>query len=234
MSVRKFNRGERRYDQEDICMTGWLYTITNIRTNKLYIGQTIHKEHRFDQHKRGLNGNYHENPELQKDWERYGEDAFVFEWVSEHQLDDLTQAEQDLVDHLREIGKVYNRGICVDNVMRGRKHTPEAIAKMSAWQKGRPKSEAHIQAMSECQKGKKHTEESKKKISEAQKGKTISEETKEKLRVAHTGKKMPDAAVEKTRKANVGKIVSEETKAKMKAAATKRWAKKKEANMSTN
>jgi len=57
---------------------------------------------------------------------------------------------------------------------RGVKHTPEAIAKMSKAQKGKPKSAMHRKKLREARKGKSngpHSEETKKKIGDSNRGK---------------------------------------------------------------
>ena len=92
--------------------------------------------------------------------------------------------------------------------MKGKKHTPEALIKMRAWQAvpeikqkqrervlgeknhfyGKSHSEETKNKISEANKGKTHTEEARKKMSEAAKGRIFSEEHKRKLSESKKGK----------------------------------------------
>lgn len=60
----------------------YIYKITNLVNNKVYIGQTIQSpERRWTEHKRDLNSNSHCNVHLQSAWNKYGQDNFVFEVI---------------------------------------------------------------------------------------------------------------------------------------------------------
>ena len=61
-----------------------IYKITCKVNNKIYIGSTeVCFKQRFTKHKQRLRNNYHENDYLQKSWNKYGEDNFVFEILEE-------------------------------------------------------------------------------------------------------------------------------------------------------
>ena len=61
-----------------------IYKITCKVNNKIYIGSTeVCFKQRFKKHKQRLRNNYHENDYLQKSWNKYGEDNFVFEILEE-------------------------------------------------------------------------------------------------------------------------------------------------------
>ena len=63
-------------------MIFYYYQITNIQTNKKYIGITEKEpEERFTQHKKLLEKNKHFNYMLQEDWLKYGESNFIFEVI---------------------------------------------------------------------------------------------------------------------------------------------------------
>lgn len=127
---------------------------------------------------------------------------------------------------------------------RGRKHTPEAIAKMSLAKKGKPNlklrgrklSPEQIEQIRRVRLGYKHTEESKRKMSESRRGeknhffgKHHAVETREKLSIAHMGKKwtipMPLETREKIAATKRGKPRSAETRAKISATRIERYGK---------
>lgn len=56
-----------------------IYQITNMVNGKYYIGSAGSFERRQWQHKYDLKRNTHKNPRLQAAWNKYGEEAFVFE-----------------------------------------------------------------------------------------------------------------------------------------------------------
>ena len=61
-----------------------IYKITCKINNKVYIGSTeVCFKQRFKKHKQRLRNNYHENDYLQKSWNKYGEDNFIFEILEE-------------------------------------------------------------------------------------------------------------------------------------------------------
>ena len=63
-------------------MIFYYYQITNIQTNKKYIGITEKEPNeRFNQHKKLLEKNKHFNYILQEDWLKYGKDNFTFEVI---------------------------------------------------------------------------------------------------------------------------------------------------------
>ena len=58
------------------------YQIINIKNNKKYIGITEKEVNiRFKEHKNLLNKNKHPNYNLQKDWNLFGEENFVFSLI---------------------------------------------------------------------------------------------------------------------------------------------------------
>lgn len=75
-----------------------IYSITNVVTGDMYIGQTIQDfEKRWKSHIRALNRGDHDNEYLQRSWNKYGEDAFKFKAI--HYCDEL--------DILNDLEKYY-------------------------------------------------------------------------------------------------------------------------------
>ena len=166
-------------------MTG-IYRITNLKNNKVYIGQAVDIEKRLEGHKRNLRGNYHINKHLQNAWNKYGEENFKFEIIEECEEDKLTEREQYWIDYYGGINDIINYNLR-DADMRGHL-SEETKMKMSEYWKGRTFSIETKRKMSENHAdvsgknnpmygtlggmyGKKHSIEWKQKASERFKGK---------------------------------------------------------------
>lgn len=175
-----------------------IYRITNLVNGKTYIGKTgVSFGDRWDCHKAQLNGGYHDNPHLQKAWNKYGSKSFEFAVVEV--VDDvsvLDDLERKYIKEYRSIGKCYNvldggdggfflgshlsedarRKIGEKNRvnMTGRKASEETKRKMSSSQKRRYANwtdedrAAHGKMMSECASGYHWSQESKDKFSKMQ------------------------------------------------------------------
>lgn len=92
---------------------------------------------------------------------------------------------------------------------------PDRNNKMSQTKKGQIRSESHKHNLSIALTGKKRTEESKLKQSIANKGKRLSEETKQKIGQGNKGKIVSEETRQKIGNIHRGKIVSEETRQKI-------------------
>lgn len=94
----------------DIYKTFGIYRITNLINGKTYIGKTgANFGDRWDCHRAQLRGGYHDNPHLQRAWNKYGENNFEFcivECVTDvSALDDL---EKKYIIQYRERNLCYN------------------------------------------------------------------------------------------------------------------------------
>ena len=56
-----------------------IYIIFNLAAQKAYVGRTRNLDSRYSDHVRQLRKGRHENPDLQRDWDRDGEENFI--WV---------------------------------------------------------------------------------------------------------------------------------------------------------
>lgn len=75
-----------------------IYSITNKIDGKKYIGQSVDISKRFFQHKSELRSNTHPNNHLQHSWNRYGEENFLFEIITECTMDELDEFEKYYID----------------------------------------------------------------------------------------------------------------------------------------
>lgn len=79
-----------------------IYKITNLITNKIYIGSTTIKNNdRWSTHKSNLNANRHINGHLQNAWNKYGKENFKFEYIHECEVnneEDIFFIEQEWLD----------------------------------------------------------------------------------------------------------------------------------------
>jgi len=58
---------------------GYLYKIVNTVNGKVYVGQAVDYERRWQEHRTALNNGTHYNAHLQRAWHTYGADSFTFE-----------------------------------------------------------------------------------------------------------------------------------------------------------
>lgn len=92
-------------------MKFYYYKITNIKNNKFYIGITENYQKRWQQHKNLLLNNKHPNYKLQKDWNVYKEESFIFEIILEKEFNTIEEGyhqEYELIENLKAISKGYN------------------------------------------------------------------------------------------------------------------------------
>lgn len=146
-----------------------VYRIVNNVTNKMYIGQTVNFRRRVTEHKCDLKYNRHSNPELQRDYNKYGLNSFKFELLEGCSKTKLLECETYWINYYggKESEYLYNK--CD---LSG--HNKDYKHNQSIAQKG-------IHTISET---------GRLRISQANRGKIISEEQKQKIRQA--AKSNPD------------------------------------------
>ena len=91
-------------------MIGYVYRITNIQTQKKYVGVTEDFERRKRRHIKELKNNTHHSPKLQNAWNYWGENNF--EWtvreVQINQYDDLYDIEIEEIKKYNSYNDGYN------------------------------------------------------------------------------------------------------------------------------
>lgn len=106
-------------------MKSGIYRIKSKTSNHFYIGSSFNMKERWNRHRRDLRAGKHHSIILQRAWDKYNEEDFVFEIIEYCEIDKLLEREQFFLDSELPI---YN--ICVTaGSQLGRKSTEEAKQK---------------------------------------------------------------------------------------------------------
>ena len=181
------------YKYEGFSLKSGVYKLTNKLNGRIYIGSAKEFKRRWSQHAKRLKSGKHSNKFLQADYNKCGEEAFVFEVIEviEGPQENRLLVEQTYIDqHYDEQQQCYNLTRSVnkrgprchsynpEQTATRRKENPnrhrwseEEKKAISAKLRGHIVSEETRQKLREKSLGKKHTEESKRKCSESNKGK---------------------------------------------------------------
>jgi group I intron endonuclease len=76
----------------------WIYKITCIGDNKVYVGSTHNIKRRWQIHRDTLKRNVHHNSYLQYAWNKYGKDSFKFEILEIVSFNEYREKEQYWID----------------------------------------------------------------------------------------------------------------------------------------
>jgi len=186
-----------------------IYQIRNTTNGKKYIGSSCNIIKRRYEHKYQLKRGTHGNSHLQRSWDKYGADSFIFEMIEPvTDKEALIQCEQRWLDIVRANGdEVYNIGESVDCPTRGIKF-----------------SEARITQMRAISKRQWEDPEYRAKTTAAHIGHLASEETRRKQSEAHKHQKPTRGAIEASRAATKKKWREDEGfRNKMSRLMAERW-----------
>lgn len=99
----------KRFTPKDYEIICGVYSITNKLNNKKYIGKSDNIYVRWDEHRKDLNKGVHHNKHLQRAWNKYGEENFIFEIVEKCKNDDIAyQRERYWVRYYDSFKNGYN------------------------------------------------------------------------------------------------------------------------------
>lgn len=213
-----------------------IYQIRNTVNGKTYIGSAMNIGSRWSTHRHLLRKNKHHSIYLQREWNKYGEDAFEFSVLEPCSILMLIFREQHYINF---VSPEYNIAKVAGSAL-GRKHSDETRKKMSESQKAqrakngnsRVVSDETRKRMSESQLRRfkestqprlPHSEETRLKISQAHQGKKLTEEAKQKISQLHKGRTFSDEHKKKIGEANKKRVYSDATKEKLRAAKKKWW-----------
>jgi len=129
-----------------------VYSITNMRSGKVYFGSTMRPfAQRWKEHRHRLRAGTHDNHGLLRDWQKDGVKSFCFSIIEElGNSDQPAKREQWHLDKARETGlSVYNVGAIVGFPRLGEHHTKEAKRKIGIASRRRIITEEARKHMSE-------------------------------------------------------------------------------------
>jgi group I intron endonuclease len=114
-----------------------IYKITCSTNGKFYIGSTGNFYNRRQRHVWHMRYGTHYNLKMQRTFNKYGLESLIFEVLETCSGDNVKAREQYWIDAYKP---ELNIALSAERPSLGLKRSPETIAKMSASQKGRPKS----------------------------------------------------------------------------------------------
>ena len=164
---------------EVLKMSSGIYKITNKITSKIYIGSSIDVRRRIMKHKSLLRRGKHHSKYLQNSWDKYGEEAFVFEKILE--VKDKTRLLEFEQEFINDLEPEFNMCPTAGNRL-GFKFSEETKSLLAEKSRGNKNF-----------KGRKHSEGTREKMRKAHLGKKMSAEAREKMRVANLGRKRPES-----------------------------------------
>jgi len=106
---------QKQIEKQPACV----YQILNKSNGKIYIGETLCGEIRWKQHLWRLRSNSHINPKLQKDYDKFGEEAFEWSIIKEVDKDKPTLLLEEIraIDSFLRQGKeLYNLSLTIDQL----------------------------------------------------------------------------------------------------------------------
>lgn len=185
-----------------VSLKSGVYQILNIEANKVYIGSSVNVLNRMKDHKKALMTNAHGNRHLQRAWNKYGAEAFIFERLERVPVARILEREQHWIDFygaaVRKNGynicpmagntlgfkptkeqrkKISERNSGAGNPMYGKTHSAEARAALSAFHTGLKMPKEFREKMSIVTKGENNGMHGKRHTVEVKK--TIAEKLKE-------------------------------------------------------
>lgn len=108
-----------------------IYYIENQINNKKYIGQSNNIKDRWRRHISELNKNKHHNDYLQKSWNKYGENNFVFEIIEYCSIENLDDREQYWINFYNTMDRDFGYNLKTGGQNGGSVMSDETKEKMS-------------------------------------------------------------------------------------------------------
>jgi predicted GIY-YIG superfamily endonuclease len=170
-------------------MKNVIYQIRNVVNGHYYVGSTVDSRKRFWAHRKALRTGAHDCVHLQRAWNKYGEDCFVFEILKQlDRREDLFLEEQTYI--AEHFGRDYFYNVSAHAASPMRDISAELRTHLSQ------KTKEYLARHGSPRLGKTHSEETRAKLSasklanptRAWAGKSRSEETKAKISATQKGR----------------------------------------------
>lgn len=203
-----------------------VYQIRHIASGKVYVGSAVDPHRRCGEHVRDLRKREHHTQYLQHAWDKYGEDAFVFEIIEPVLFcEDLTTRETYWIKTLRAADRKYGYNVLpIAGSSLGTKHTDEQRAAQSERGKARFADPAERAKVSERQKVLCASPDYRAKVSERQKARFADPveraKSSERAKVQYSD---PEVRAKAAKRA-MEQYVDPETRAKVSARSKAQWA----------
>ena len=199
-----------------------VYSIRCLTNGLVYVGSSKNIKRRWSAHVSDLRKGKHSSSFLQRAWDKYGRDVFLFETVEVVDTHLLVEREQFWIDRLQAADRAHGFNLApTAQSLRGHIHTAEARARMAASKRGlkyRPRSPEHLAALSRSGQGRKASQETRALLSLLRKEKQQPRSPEHSFAISRSLKGRPVSPGSLA--ANIGKKHSAETRAKMSAAHT--------------
>lgn len=164
-----------------------VYEILHTGSGKRYIGSSKDINNRLRSHRSALRNNRHHSYHLQRAWQAYGENAFVFRPIIQCDLSDLPFYEQLVIDGYKAADRACGFNICPEvGTQTGKVLRPESREKM------RKAALARVRTPAKVRYPKKTQEEYFAIRSRAAKGRKFPREVIERLAEERRGKPNPN------------------------------------------
>ena len=144
-----------------------IYKITS-PSGKIYIGQSVDLEKRFNTYKRL---ECKKQSRLYNSLKKYGIESHLLEIICQCEIHELNDKERYYQDTFKVTGKSGLNCILTKSSDKNGSHSEESKRKISESNKGKKHSEKYKQNCRKRQLGKKHSDETRLRMSEARKGK---------------------------------------------------------------
>jgi group I intron endonuclease len=163
-----------------------IYSITHEASGKVYVGSSLNIRRRWNKHRRELRQGAHHSQKLQRAWDKYGADAFVFAVIEE--TDDLLPREQHWLDlHDAAGAKGYNVSPIAGLIQAPGKRRPHSEATKAKIRAARATQTAVVSAMHAANTGHARSPEARAAISAGKKGRTFFDAHRVAIAAARTG-----------------------------------------------
>lgn len=177
-----------------------VYRILNTVNGNCYVGSSKNIANRYHTHVCSLRNGTNACPILQRAYNKYGEDCFVFQVILCCKPEYRLFYEQELIRELNARYNVYTN--VSSSPLRRFGHSKVSKRKMALSHTGLILSAEHKQHISKGLMGRIQTDECKEKIRNKRLGIILSAETKEKMRIAKKGKPWSEARRQAQRRKN--------------------------------